>query len=397
MATAYDTANIIIPKSAGYKAGSLYGWNPQGGSLVDFAVTRAGATATRVNEAGLIESVAANVPRIDWAEGGSCPSLLVEPQRTNYVNYSDGVTANYGGFGFSDQANTFGIGLTNEIVIPDNSRLDLRLGATAPSASDYNLSFYFKVGSGDIPNYGNDTSDDFYVQIAGSIIDTSEVEITAVPNKSGIYKLVATNTGVSPVLNDNRIVTNFTGQSTKTIYASGFQLEIGSYATSYIPTAGTTETRNADVIQKTGISSLLGQNAGSLYLDALWFEDGRGFELALDSNTYFSIFVSVSPQFTIRAEVSGSIQFNAGVLSGFTTNTYYKLLGRFDGSTAELHKDGAQITSSITGANFTSSNLSQFNFKLSDFGGLPFYGRLRAAAVYPYKLDATESNNLTTP
>ena len=83
MATAYDTANIIIPKSAGYKSGSLYGWNPQTSSLVDFAITRAGATATRVNEAGVREAVAANVPRIDWAEGLSCPSLLVEPQRTN--------------------------------------------------------------------------------------------------------------------------------------------------------------------------------------------------------------------------------------------------------------------------------------------------------------------------
>ena len=83
MATAYDTANIIIPKSAGYKSGVLQAWNPQTSSLVDFAVTRTGATATRVNQSGVREAVAANVPRIDWAEGLSCPSLLVEPQRTN--------------------------------------------------------------------------------------------------------------------------------------------------------------------------------------------------------------------------------------------------------------------------------------------------------------------------
>ena len=89
MATAYDTANIIIPQGGGYKAGSLYGWTPSSGSLVDFSVTRAGATATRVNSSGLIESVSANVPRWDWAEGGSCPSLLVEPQRTNLALRSE--------------------------------------------------------------------------------------------------------------------------------------------------------------------------------------------------------------------------------------------------------------------------------------------------------------------
>jgi hypothetical protein len=54
-------------------------------------VTRA-TTATRVDENDLVSSVASNVPRIDYT-GGGCPSILLEPQRTNIVlNSGTGVT-----------------------------------------------------------------------------------------------------------------------------------------------------------------------------------------------------------------------------------------------------------------------------------------------------------------
>ena len=83
--SAFDKASIVqLPDGA--KAGTLYSIVPTDGSG-DFSVTRA-TTATRVNEQGLIESVAANVPRIDFTNGG-CGELLVEPQRTNQLTYSE--------------------------------------------------------------------------------------------------------------------------------------------------------------------------------------------------------------------------------------------------------------------------------------------------------------------
>lgn len=47
----------------------------------------------------------------------------------------------------------------------------------------------------------------------------------------------------------------------------GAQGEAGSYATSYIPTTSASVTRNADVISKTGISSLIGQTEGTMFVD----------------------------------------------------------------------------------------------------------------------------------
>jgi hypothetical protein len=46
----------------------------------------------------------------------------------------------------------------------------------------------------------------------------------------------------------------------------GAQLEAGAYPTSYIPTTTATVTRNADAISKTGISDLIGQTEGVLFL-----------------------------------------------------------------------------------------------------------------------------------
>jgi hypothetical protein len=52
-------------------------------------------------------------------------------------------------------------------------------------------------------------------------------------------------------------------------YAYGAQFEEGSYPTSYIPTYGTSATRLADSCYKTGISSLIGQTEGTLFVEVL--------------------------------------------------------------------------------------------------------------------------------
>jgi hypothetical protein len=73
----YNDASLVITPN-GFKAGKLYAVKG-----ADLDVTRA-TSATRVNANGVIETMGANVPRIDYS-GGGCPSILVEPQRTNSI------------------------------------------------------------------------------------------------------------------------------------------------------------------------------------------------------------------------------------------------------------------------------------------------------------------------
>jgi len=59
------------------------------------------------------------------------------------------------------------------------------------------------------------------------------------------------------------------------LYIWGCQLELGSYATSYIPTLGASVTRVVEVASKTGISSLIGQTQGTIFFE--WSKDVLNF------------------------------------------------------------------------------------------------------------------------
>jgi hypothetical protein len=71
----------------------------------------------------------------------------------------------------------------------------------------------------------------------------------------------------------------------QTIFVWGRQLEQSSYPTSYIPTTSASATRVADACSKTGISSLIGQTSGTIFVDFVW----EGLGTANVDNPIFSI------------------------------------------------------------------------------------------------------------
>ena len=106
----FDSASLVITPN-GVKTSKLYAIKPTDGSG-DLTVTRA-TTATRVNSSGLIETVDANVARLDYSNG-SLPSILVEPQLTNYWtdnNNTNGYTTNTGAIKGNQVINAFGNGV----------------------------------------------------------------------------------------------------------------------------------------------------------------------------------------------------------------------------------------------------------------------------------------------
>ena len=78
----------MIPSA--YKSGKVYSVLPSDGSAdLNFART---SEATRVNQNGLIETVGSNIPRLNYPmiDGvvSGCPSLLLEPSRSNDLQRS---------------------------------------------------------------------------------------------------------------------------------------------------------------------------------------------------------------------------------------------------------------------------------------------------------------------
>lgn len=268
-----DKASLISTPN-GFKASKLYSIVPSSGAG-DLDVVRA-TTATRVNSAGLIESVATNVPRIDYTNG-SCPSLLVEPQRSNLLTYSEQfddaswakanmvVVANNtispNGTNSADKATASSYpstsltktnlltaaSYTSSIYVKADTvstfRIDL---VTAGFAAGGNCIFNLTTLATTITNYGATTGTTAKIQNAGN----------------GWYRCSITVTATALVY-----FNQFYPAANGSVFIWGAQLELGAYTTSYVPTVATSVTRNADVISKTGISSLIGQTEGTLFID----------------------------------------------------------------------------------------------------------------------------------
>ena len=79
MSALYHLANFVFLPRA-WKTSHLYVIKPTDGSA-DLSFTRAG-TADRINAEGNSETMAANVPRIDWSNDVTCPALLMDDTET---------------------------------------------------------------------------------------------------------------------------------------------------------------------------------------------------------------------------------------------------------------------------------------------------------------------------
>ena len=95
MSLADQASLLLIP--SGYKSQKVYSIFPTDGDG-DFDFSRSGS-ATRIAKNGLITTVDSNVPRleypmIDGVQKG-CPSLKLEPQRTNLITYSSDFPRTY--------------------------------------------------------------------------------------------------------------------------------------------------------------------------------------------------------------------------------------------------------------------------------------------------------------
>jgi len=352
MSTYTDASLIYYP--SGYKAGTAYSLKPTDGSG-DLDFTRA-STATRVNESGLIESVAANVPRLDNFQGG-CSSLLLEPQRTNLILNSEGVLANYNTkIGNLTDASTSINSFANSIQVGDNSVLSALYKSTQSWAAGptYSFSFFVQMDDNSQPIIGlNATTGDFAI-IVGGVLNNTTAKITRV-NSTDTY-LVSVSTTRNGGSASYGII-KYTTQSAKPFRITAMQNEIGSYPTSYIPTT-TAVTRVAESASKTGISSLIGQTEGTLYWQGSTV-DGVGTDLLQinSSNSLLSrvaVYIDTDKSLKLAIRSEGSLVINA-TSSVQASNTNFKIALIYKSGATKLYYNGTLILTSTTTFSLTDS------------------------------------------
>jgi hypothetical protein len=226
----------------------------------------------------------ANVPRLDYLDSSS-PRLLLEPQRTNLANWSEQADQ-YTKVGATIGSNvlTSPDGYTNaDSIIEDGStglHTFYNFGLTTFTAAAYTASVFAKKGGRDwfsIQLYDGTQGFVAFFNLDTGVVGNVDAGATATITNygNGWYRCTVTATtaagssgGIAIFSASANGSTNYAGTNGLAAgYFYGWQLELASYATSYIPTLGAAVTRGADAASKTGISSLIGQTEGTVYFE----------------------------------------------------------------------------------------------------------------------------------
>jgi hypothetical protein len=390
---------VLVPDR--FKSGVLYSQLPESGA-VDFDVTRA-TTAFRTNASGILESVASGVPRLDYPAAGGCPSLLVEPAATNLLLRSEEFdnaswVAAIAGTGVNP------IITANAGVAPNGTstadQIVFNSGGTTSGAQSFLTQTFTRIIS---TNYtsaiylkGSVGGEQLVLRHAGA---SSYLLITLTNEWQRISRTELAPLGTTGVL-EIGIRQGLGGigtiNTTATIFAWGAQLEVGSVATSYIPTVAATATRNADVISKTGVSGFIGQAQGTLYAEVDVMNLFTGRVLAIDTGTLAN-FINIIKESTSTFRVA--LRKNTGSIVNIITGAVgvagiNKVALSYADGDYKFYLNGSLAGTSSNSTDYPSGTLSRVVISNTDYG--PLNDRIRAAAIYPTRLSNAELAALTS-
>jgi hypothetical protein len=340
-----------------------------------------------------------NIPRLDYSNG-TCPSLLVEPQRTNRVLYSEQLnnTAWFGTSFITPNTTISPSGILNADTLATSQSNNFWQGISATTSTTYTISLWVKLGTATnlclVVN--NQLS---WNSIGGQSFNSANGLNTSTWTR---ISYTFTTPAVLPLGGINYHIggnaeTGLT-QSTGTVFIWGAQLEAGTYPTSYIPTTSASVTRNADVVSKTGISSLIGQTEGTMFIDTyidniasqtndpvLFYLKGVGTEEAyvefLPTGRVYAVFATTSA-------VTCFINVNIGLQNG-----RHKFAFGYKNNDFTLFLDGVEIGTDTSGT--SSASFSQFGLQYHD----NFYRgtqSINASALWKTRLTNTQLAQLTT-
>ena len=385
----------------------VYIWGAQ---LEDFATaTEYFPTTTRLN-----------IPRIDYTNG-SCPSLLVEPQRTNVLLQSNDLSQSVWSktnYTLSSTTSIQGVNATRVTKNATNNGFYLGTGARnlintvgTFATGVKTLSFYIRKGN---TNKAGFLINNVLVGVLTSVSCEFDFITKTFTNVSlgltasfenyntDVYKIILT-------INDTGVLTTKAvwiapiDSSNNTVDGGyldfGFaQWELGSFATSYIPTVASTVTRNADIISKTGISSLIGQTEGTVFIEAdnkILGQTNRTLFYVSDAtaNNFITVNYSAAQANTIRFFVIAN--GGVGALS-FIINTapVVKIAVTYKNGVNKIYINGSLIYTQ-TGVAFT-SNLESVYLGIRNNLSEQLGERIESLQLYKTELTSTECIALTT-
>ena len=355
-------------------------------------------------------------PRLDYdPTNPTCPHLLLEPQSTNLVTFSEDFS------GYTTNNSSI---LSNVISSPDGSLSASKLienTATAEhtiqkqvsvtSGNAYSISVFVKkdeissvqfgfTGS----NFASPTRSIF--DIENGIITINVSNTASIQNYgNGWYKLKVTNTtnatGTAMLILQTikSGQANYTGDGVSGFYMWGLQWEQQTYCTSYIPTAGAAETRVVELLTKGGNENTFNSTEGVLYAEIAALADDLTFRSisindGTDQNSILLRFRTNSNKINALIRDSGSAVNN--IQADATVIDFNKFAFAYESGNCKVYVNGNQA-STIGSSAFTLPELFELDFSKGNSTNTDtFYGKVKSLVTYNRKLTNTELYTITS-
>lgn len=409
---------------SGFKTAKLYSQFPVSGNG-DFTHSRV-SVASRVDKDKFIKDVAIDEPRLDYTDD-VCPTLLLEPQRTNLtqrseefdvasfwiktaVTVSANSTISLSGERTADTLKRTSTGSNNignsliQAATPTTytlsifikkitaSFVSLRLQGVFPNKADVS----FDLDNNIITIAANTTAG---FSNASAKIDTRynnnwvRVELTATTSSDTLL-----SSFISARQTAGNIDSNDTS-STVSLFLWGAQLEQNTFSTSYMRTNTSSITRNIDITSNSGSITEINSLEGVLYVSiAALFNDGTSRSISISNGTrnnrVLIRYNAVNKQIEAIFEVGGVIQATLTNIVSDVTD-FHKVALKYKLNDVALWIDGIEVaTDSIAIVPAIDTlNILQFD---DGAGSQNFHGKCNELRVYKEALTDLELKTLTT-
>jgi len=387
MANLLEKASIVLTPT-GYSEDVIHNVKPSESPFGDMTFDR-NSSSTRVNAQGLVETVASDIPRIDYSNGVG--AVLVEPFVTNQIRYSEDFSNSLWLKTAVTLTSSTGINPRGESAtiyaiqgVAAQGGLEATMGGTAAGQGVGASIWARKKG-------GVGTAD-----VLIGYADASSITYDTVSVGADWQRITYTSTGYTGA---QRFFVKPEGTS-NTVEIWGAQMEKSltagqnGFITSYIPTTSTVGTRSADEYLNGGDVSLINSQSGVLFVER---------QCLRTSTNEWILLTATGDDEAISVGIYGNSNGGNSTRVKTSTSTVYKGFGgsktdmdklavKWDGTSIKTFRNGALFQTGTLSGGFTANQLTELHLST----GQGFNGRLKQLIVFKEALSDAEIIALTS-
>jgi hypothetical protein len=369
-----------------------------------------------------VQEIDTNTPRIDFTDDVN-GHLLLEPQRSNLITYSEL-------FSTWTSVNSAIASDTTDVISLDgtlNAQLLVSGGTGSVQGIYKNISFlntttytmsvfakkkeisFIQLQGGGAGWAGN-TFANFDLQngVVGSI-GSGAISHFIENYGNGWYRcsFTATKTASGGNLSVDLINSAtdgrdavYNGNIGDGVYLFASQAEEGSYATSYIPTYNSAQTRLGETCNNSGSAQDFNSEEGVLYAEISGFEnDLSNRRISLSdgtANNSIRIFYYNDGGTVFFRKYVGGVQTSIATIGSINQHELTKIAIKYNSTNFDIFANGVKISTNLDSNSFPTNTLNKIGFADGSGSGTPFYGNVKELQVFTTALTDAELIALTT-